>query len=309
MSAFSRPPGGQPPARKPQKPILSSKTTAAPKTPAAPKQPPPNARQRAAAAPTTPPAANAPTAYAYVRQLSQRSTTTTLYEAPSHAWMKFGSWSTALFCFGYGSYTITFYTHPPEGLAWWVGPSYSVIAVAFVLVGTAFLMRTSGIVNTIRALPTRGGAAAQSSARPRLDLEVTVKSTVPFMPPRKMVVPYTDVAMKSRIVVPAEYLRPSEQLDRKREGERAREEKRKYEMTHLLTAPFRHAFQGAKSAMGGIRQLFTGSGFGTLKVGETSYKLDVTNAWMLDDGRALDRLVKVVGVDDTVDSKWARIYQ
>lgn len=287
-------------AKKPQKPILSGAKPApkqAPARNAAPARTAPVAKTTTTTGPPT-------TAYAYIKQLASRGAPTTLYEAPSHAWMKFGSWSTALFCFSYAGYTITFYTNPPAGLAWWVGPAYCAISVAFALVGTAFLLRTNGIVKSIRAIP-----AEPASQLARVNLEVAVKSTLPLVKPRVMVMPVADVALKSRIVAPAEFLTRAEESDRRKEEARAKEEKRKYEMAHLFSAPFRHAARGARSAFRGAAQLFTGSGFGTLKVGGSTYRLDVTNAWMLDEGRALDRLVKVVGVDKTPEPKWSKLYK
>ncbi|KAL2111935.1 hypothetical protein VUR80DRAFT_9047 [Thermomyces stellatus] len=286
-------------SKNPQRPVLPKTLSA--KQPVSKQGP----SKQAPAKPASPATVALPgTAYGYIKQLAQRGTPTTLYEAPSHTWMKLGSWSTSLFCFSYAGYTLTFYLNPPPGLAWWVGPSYSVIAIAFALVGTTFLLRTNGIVKTIRALPEAGSQVA-----PRVNMEVTVKSTLPFVRPKVIVAPCTDVAMKSRIVADPEFLTPLEKVEKKKEEAREREARRKYEMAHLFSAPFRHAWRGAKSAARGMRQLFTGSGFGTLKVNGASYRLDVTNAWMLDDGRALDRLVKVVGIDESKDSKWARLYQ
>lgn len=284
--------------KNPPRPVLSKTIP--------PKQPPKQAPTQPAPAKQALRQALPGTAYAYIKQLAQRGGPTTLYEAPSHFWMKFGSWSTALFCFAYGGYTLTFYLTPPEGLAWWVGPSYSVIALVFAGVGTVFLLRTSGIVKTVRALPR---SATQAGAAPRVDMEVTVKSTLPLVRPRVVVAPVADVALKSRIVAPAEFMTPLEKVERKKEEARAKEATRRYEMAHLFSAPFRHAWRGAKSAVGGVRQLFTGSGFGTLKVDGKEYRLDITNAWMLEEGRALDRLVRVVGVDESKSSKWARLYQ
>lgn len=291
-------------AKKPQRPVLSG-TKPAPKQAPAKKAAPARTAPAAPAATTTTTTTGPPaTAYAYIKQLAARGAPTTLYEAPSHAWMKFGSWSTAIFCFSYAGYTITFYTNPPAGLAWWVGPAYCAISVAFALVGTAFLLRTNGIVKSIRAIP-----AEPASQLARVNLEVAVKSTLPLVKPRLMVVPVADVALKSRIVAPAEFLTRTEEAERKREEARRKEEKRKYEMAHLFSAPFRHAARGARSAFRGAAQLFTGTGFGTLKVGGSTYRLDVTNAWMLDEGKALDRLVKVVGVDGTAEPKWSKLYQ
>ncbi|PKS10254.1 hypothetical protein jhhlp_002004 [Lomentospora prolificans] len=254
-----------------------------------------------------------PSTYAFVKQLAQKSTPTVLYEAPSHAWMKLGSWMTAIFCFSYAGYNITIYTSPPEGLSWWVGKSYSIIAIAMACMGTYWLLKSKNIIKTIRALPTAqqvaAGATGPRAAVPPLNLEITVKRMLPLMKPRVLVMPYTDATMVARIVAPAEYLTPIERVEKKRAEERERAEKRKYELSHIWSAPFRHLGRGTRSAWAGLKQSLTGSGFATLKANGDEFRLDISNAWMLDEGKALERLVRVVGIDLEKESKWARIYR
>ena len=66
---------------------------------------------------------------------------------------------------------------------------------------------------------------------------------------------------------------------------------REYEMNHLMTAPFRHAGQGAQSAWSQIQRAFSREGFVPVLVNGDRQKLDVTGGWALENGRALDRLV------------------
>lgn len=230
--------------------------------------------------------------------------------------MRLGSWMTAIFCFSYAGYNITIYTNPPEGLNWWVGKSYSIIAIAMACMGTYWLLKSKNIIKTIRALPTAiqpltAGSAGPRTAIPPLTLEVTVKRMLPlpFMKPRVMVLPHTDASMVARIVAPAEYLTPIDRIEKKRAEEREREEKRKYELSHLWSAPFRHLARGTMTAWSGLKQSLTGSGFATVKINGEEFRLDISNAWMLDEGKALERLVRVVGIDHEKESKWARLYR
>ncbi|CAK7230139.1 hypothetical protein SCUCBS95973_007471 [Sporothrix curviconia] len=66
---------------------------------------------------------------------------------------------------------------------------------------------------------------------------------------------------------------------------------REYEMDHLMTAPFRHAGQGAQSFWHQIQRAFSREGFVPVLVNGDRQKLDVTGGWALENGRALDRLV------------------
>ena len=291
-SAFRR-------AAAPQRPIRAVKTPA-------PARPAPNAAKA--------PLKNSnPSTYAFVKRLAQKNTPTILYEAPSHAWMKLGSWMTAIFCFTYAGYNITIYTSPPEGLSWWVGKSYSIIAIAMACMGTYWLLKSKNIIKTIRALPTTAqqiaAATGPRSSVPPLNLEITVKRLLPLMRPKTLVVPYTETSMLARVVAPAEHLTPVERIEKKRAEELEAEQKRKYELAHIWSAPFRHLGRGVRSAWRGLKQSLTGSGFATLKIQGDEYKLDISNAWMLDDGKALERLIRVVGIDLAKESKWARLYR
>ncbi|CRK36682.1 hypothetical protein BN1723_018623, partial [Verticillium longisporum] len=61
----------------------------------------------------------------------------------------------------------------------------------------------------------------------------------------------------------------------------------------LLTMPFRDAWRGAKMAWEGVRRALTGGGFVKMTVGDRKCKLDVATGWALDDGLALQKLVRI----------------
>ncbi|KAF3354107.1 hypothetical protein VdG1_00364 [Verticillium dahliae VDG1] len=57
--------------------------------------------------------------------------------------------------------------------------------------------------------------------------------------------------------------------------------------------PFRDAWRGAKMAWEGVRRALTGGGFVKMTVGDRKCKLDVATGWALDDGLALQKLVRI----------------
>ncbi|KAL1911851.1 hypothetical protein Sste5344_002428 [Sporothrix stenoceras] len=78
------------------------------------------------------------------------------------------------------------------------------------------------------------------------------------------------------------------------EAEKERQAKaREYEMNHLMTAPFRHAGQGARSSWQEVRRVFSREGFIRVLINGDRQKLDVSGGWALENGRALDRLISI----------------
>lgn len=76
---------------------------------------------------------------------------------------------------------------------------------------------------------------------------------------------------------------------------RREERLRAFAKTNLLTLPFRQAAYWMWRVYLGVRRAFTSEGFYYLHVKGYNriWKLDNDPAWALDDGKALDRLVKV----------------
>jgi len=114
---------------------------------------------------------------------------------------------------------------------------------------------------------------------------------------RSILVTPEDLTMNHRLSAPISPTSPrpsaAERAEMKREAEKALE----YERNHLLSAPFRHASRAFFGMFKNIGRVWTREGFLKLDVqgiprGQGTYKLDVTGGWALDEGRALDRLVK-----------------
>ncbi|KAH8880707.1 hypothetical protein GQ53DRAFT_736406 [Thozetella sp. PMI_491] len=241
----------------------------------------------------------------YAQQLADKGGKTLLYEAPSHFWFNFSSFTTATFCVTYAVYHYwASILHPPEDIAWWVPHGFAVICVFMAAMGMYFVAAASRIVRTIEAVPTHmlktTSTPKPGAPRVPVHLEVSVRRVIPFMSPKRIVALPQEVRMPFRMQSLFQGLYHGDSpLSRKEQVKMARAElerqeaARKHTMDNIMTAPFRDASRGVRGAWQGIQRSLTGEGFAKIKVKNEQYKLDIYGCWALDNGRALDRLVAV----------------
>lgn len=254
---------------------------------------------------------------------------TLLYKAPSHFWFRATSLTAGLLTI---AYTLTNYwsvfISPPEGLLWWVPHAFGVICVVMISGGIYFLMGGFGIIRVINAIPSSrigelaGKGAASTAARmvkdagggapPPVFLEIEIGRVLPILPARKRYVLPTALVIPSRLAAyglsgdnasasaatttGAGGSQPLTGYERVQahEAEQERLEKlRAYERDHLMTAPFRHAGQGAQTGFRQMQRVFSREGFIKVLVNGDRQKLDITGGWALENGRALDRLATI----------------
>jgi hypothetical protein len=94
-------------------------------------------------------------------------------------------------------------------------------------------------------------------------------------------------------VVPTKGAGPAglrERVQAERAEREARAKARKYEMDHLMTAPFRDAKKGFRAVWDGMSRAFHRGGFAQVELGGKNYKLDVSG-WAMENGRAMDRIL------------------
>lgn len=242
--------------------------------------------------------------------LASKTYPTVLYEAPSHLWLRTSCFGAGVFCI---SYTVvqywTIYLHPPPGLSWWVPHAYGLVCMFMAGMGVWFTTGASGIVRRVQALPATAKAVGKAAAAaqapggvvarpPPLMIEVSTSRAIPFVPDKRVRVAPGEITLPFRVAgLMAEWRAkrspPSamEQVRAKRRDEALRAEKRKYEMDHLMTAPFRHAGSAVAAMWAGVKRGLSREGFAKIKVKGVQYKFDVTGGWALDDGKAIDRVV------------------
>lgn len=115
---------------------------------------------------------------------------------------------------------------------------------------------------------------------------------LPFFPARKITASPEDLTLSHRLYVPPVNSRQSaaERLEARRKMEKEQKEER---ARSIWTAPFRHANKAFYDLFKAMTRAWTREGFLQLGIKGQSYKLDVSGGWALDEGRAIDRLVKL----------------
>ncbi|OTB20585.1 hypothetical protein K445DRAFT_313059 [Daldinia sp. EC12] len=251
----------------------------------------------------TPPAKPVQTpVLSFAQKLAEKSSPTILYEAAPHRVFLFSSYTAGVFFVGAAAINIIVNVYNlPEGLHWIVSVGFGMMGVLLAAAGTRFALMPAGMVRSIKVLPAKAvkasdpaaKAAAQASLPVRLEIEARRSVPFPGLPLRRIQADPSDVVMKAplynRKTPPSEY----EKMLLKKQEEAKRKQEREYEMNHLMTAPFRHAKQAFGTLFKNFRRGLTGEGFAPIIVNGVKYKLDITSAYVLEDGRALDRIVKI----------------
>ncbi|KAK0389251.1 hypothetical protein NLU13_2826 [Sarocladium strictum] len=243
-----------------------------------------------APAKTTKADASARTSYAFVKSLAGKTTPTTLYEGPSHFWFYFGCWSSGITILSWTALTGPSLIANPGELPTWITVTYAASYVILCAMGFYLISRTHNLVSLIRVLPAQ--ATAAKGTPNALQMEVTVKSMVPFIKPRVIVTDAANATLRSRFSLP-EDLVPALRRQALEKEKEAQKEQHKFDMNHLMTMPFRKIGRAFRAMFNGVRGAWTDMGFGKMKIEGKEYKVDVTNGFAHDGFRTLEKLVPV----------------
>lgn len=144
----------------------------------------------------------------------------------------------------------------------------------------------------VRAISCLPSSAKSGPGSRSLLLQIERTPMLPFKQRKLVTVPPGDVTISSHI-----FNDDAEQkLEATIAGISRREERlRAFAKTNILTLPFRQAGFWMGRGFMGIRKAFTSEGFHYLHIRGNSrvWKLAKDPTWALDDGKALDRLVKI----------------
>ena len=145
------------------------------------------------------------------------------------------------------------------------------------------------MVRVITCLPSSAKSGLGSRS---LLLQIERTPILPFKRRKLVIVPPSDVTISSPL-----FNNDAEQkMEATIAGIARRDERlRAFAQTNLLTLPFRQAGYWMWRGIMGIRSVFTKGGFHYLHVRGKNrvWKLDKDPAWALDDGKALDKLVRI----------------
>ncbi|KAI0166651.1 hypothetical protein GGR57DRAFT_33057 [Xylariaceae sp. FL1272] len=235
-------------------------------------------------------------ALGFAHRLAAKSSPTTLYESSSQRLFAASSYTAGAFCFGCALVNSWFNVYNlPAGVSPYVPVGFGIVAIAFTALGTLFALRPSLIIQSIKVLPsTQTKTPSTTRALPQVMLEIVVRRNAPFpLPFHKMRVRPDEVVLPNRMMQRQPVL-TEQQRDAQRLADiKRRREEREYEMDHIMTAPFRDGGKAGSMIWASIRRGLTGEGFMPVFVQGTQLKLDVNGGYALENGQALDRIVKI----------------
>lgn len=210
------------------------------------------------------------------------------------------SYVAALVAFGWSGVLYWIGTvDPPEDVSHWVPKVFVFMAGIGVFAGGWLVVGPRSIVRSITAIPRTMAIATKGQVSSELQVEIELKKMfpLPFFPARRIYASPSDLTLATplaqlgtRPLSNAEIQRVKEVrvLERKRQVE--------YNRANLLTHPFKNMARGLSKALfaffAGTKRVIHKDGFTKFGVKGSDYKLDVTGGWVLDGGRAIDRLIK-----------------
>ncbi|KAL8923711.1 MAG: hypothetical protein Q9208_004463 [Pyrenodesmia sp. 3 TL-2023] len=230
----------------------------------------------------------APTTYKpFALTLASRAEPTLLYQGASNTSYAAGSYVFGFFCLSWAVHaTYVMYYHPPPSFNRLLKSLYFGMCGLAVGIGILFIMKPYRVVQSIQALPMTSGKGVQS-----LHLQLESAPLFPGIRPRTVSVPADSVILSGHMNPDTSGGIPLRLLELRRQ--RLEKAKRLREGSFLLL-PFRqlgfHLWNGWQALKGSVLGepfiYLRAKGYhGTWKVGQEA-------GWALDEGRAIDRIVK-----------------
>lgn len=141
------------------------------------------------------------------------------------------------------------------------------------------------IVQTINALPSTWKPGSRA-----LQLQIERADLLRRKKPSSLVVAAEDVTLSSPMFQNDDRLSEAEILEIRWRQNQIKESNK----TRIMTAPFRHANYFMWRALRGAKAFFSNEGFIYMRVNGKNgvWKINRSAAWSLENGKALDRLVK-----------------
>ncbi|KAI0128613.1 hypothetical protein BJ170DRAFT_336571 [Xylariales sp. AK1849] len=237
----------------------------------------------------------------YAHKLAQSKHGTILYEGAPQKIFILSSFMAGFVCMGAAGINVYFnvYNVPP-GVPAWTGYAFGSLGLVLAILGMNFALMPSGIVRMIRVLPAAAVEASSASKTAgaglsKVKLEVVARrlSPLPGLPLKRMVVEPKDIVLNTRMYSPKLAPTEIEKLRMNQEWAKRKKAQKEYDDIHRMTVPFRDAKWALSTIFSSIRRGLTGEGFARIEVGGTKYRLDIQHGYVFEDGRPLDRLVKI----------------
>ncbi|KAI0480402.1 hypothetical protein GGR56DRAFT_626037 [Xylariaceae sp. FL0804] len=248
-------------------------------------------------------AANAPLSVGFAQRLAQKANPTTLYELAPQKTFLAGSFSAAFTCWSAAAWHfLAVLPTIPKEAAWWVPLPYGCETLFMAFMGARFGMMPANMIKSIKVLPASHltKTSASNNRKPafqesdvRLEIRVRRAWPIPGLPPKTLIVAPHEVVMKARMYNREPWVSPKEKMLQRQKEEERRKAERQHTMDHLMTSPFRDFYKVWRRFFNAFKNGMTGEGAAPIYIKDTKYKLDITDGYVLDEGQALDRIVRI----------------
>ncbi|KAL8943140.1 MAG: hypothetical protein Q9216_001270 [Gyalolechia sp. 2 TL-2023] len=222
----------------------------------------------------------------FAQTIAERPEPTLLYQGGSNKIYMTGCYSVGLLILGWSVYSAgQIYSHPPPIFNRFLKIMFYGVCVLSVFMGSTFLVRPYRIIHTIQALP-----ASINGAR-TLHLQIESARFLPGIRPRTVSVPATDISLSEQLQAEKHGGVPLPILEyRTKEAARLR----KLREGNLMTLPIRQLWFQLWRGYQALKRIYTSNPFIYLRAKryQGSWKLGKGQGWALDEGRALDRILK-----------------
>ena len=239
--------------------------------------------------------------------LAERSEPLLLYQAASHTIYMAGCYGVGLLIFGWIAHTTSLiHTWTPVKYGQYLKIGYySMLAMAGA-VATMYIIRVSyahslpsitfmvttlcqpfRIIKTIQAVPITLKPNQKS-----LHLQIESTRMFPFIKPKTVSIPVNDATLSRPLFLERSHGESSNTLEARRRLEA--EKLRKLWQGNFFLLPFRQLGFHLSKGFRGLKDAFMKNPFIYLRAKgfNNSWKLDKESGWALDDGRAIDRIIK-----------------
>ncbi|CAL8575493.1 hypothetical protein XPA_001413 [Xanthoria parietina] len=235
-----------------------------------------------------PPGSPASSSYkSFNQSLADRSDPVLLYQAASHTIYMAGCYSIGLLIFGWIAHTTSLIrSWPPVKYDSYLKVGYSVMIAMAGGMATLFIIRPFRIIQTIQAVPT-----TLSRSQKSLHLQIESARMFPGIKPKTVSIPVNDIKLSRPLFQERSSLNSSGTLEARRvEAERLR----KLRQGNVFLLPFRQLGFHLSKGVRGVKDAITKNPFIYLRAKgfNGSWKLDIETGWALEDGRAIDRILK-----------------
>ncbi|KAI4167815.1 MAG: hypothetical protein LQ343_006887 [Gyalolechia ehrenbergii] len=225
----------------------------------------------------------------FTQTIAERSEPTLLYQGGSNTIYIAGCYSLGLLILAWTVHAAgQVYYHPPPFFNRFLKSMFYGACVLTVSMGTFFIIRPYRIIQTIQALPVSAKGART------LHLQIESARLLPGIRPRTVSVPATDISLSEQLHAEKHGGVSLHVLElRTKEAEKAR----RLREGNFMTLPLRqlgfHLWRGFQALKG----VFTNNPFIYLRAKgyQGSWKLGKGVWWALDEGRALDRILRARG--------------